>query len=56
MRDTPTVEVHARDGSFGHKYKIDMEALRRVANEAAREADKKYRHVLNGILRGKEEE
>lgn len=49
VRDTPTVEVHARDGSFGHKYKIDMEALRRAAKEAAREADKKYGHVLDGM-------
>ena len=55
MRDTPTVEVHARDGSFGHKYKIDMEALRRAANEAAREADKKCRHVLDAML-GKDED
>lgn len=38
------------------EHKVDMEALRRAANEAAREADKKYRHVLDGILRGKEEE
>ena len=36
--------------------KIDWEAVRRAANDAAREADKKHRHVLNGILRGKEEE
>ena len=51
VRDTPTVKPHASDGSFGHKYKTDMEALRRAAKEAAREADKKYRHVLDGMLR-----
>lgn len=38
------------------EHKVDWEALRRAANEAAREADKKCRHVLDGILRGKEEE
>ena len=32
----------------------DMEALRRAANEATREADKKCRHVLDGMP-GKDE-
>ena len=49
VRDTPTVETRARDGSFGHKYKTDMEALRRAANEATREADTTCRHVLDGM-------
>ena len=38
------------------EHKIDWEAVRRAADDAAREADKKYRYVLNSILRGKEEE
>lgn len=36
--------------------KIDWEAVRRAAKDAAREADKKYRHAPDAMPGGKEEE